>query len=104
MQHFSCDLCHQQVDDDDRYTVEIAVAAVQPQTALAADDLSADNLDLLANLLQQEQDGLIDLSEFGEDRPTQQSFRYDLCSQCHRRYTRDPLGQFRRPRLQFSDN
>ena len=32
------------------------------------------------------------------------SFRYDLCSDCHRQFRKDPLALHRPPRMRFSEN
>ncbi len=98
MLHFSCDVCGQVIDDQ-RFEVRLEVIPAHDPVSISAHDLESDNLQQIADQLQQ-------LEESGEtcDDPGPRQFRYDLCGKCHARFVQDPLRRDALRRLSFSEN
>jgi len=101
MIHFTCDGCHRPIDTehDARYVVRLEV-----YTALDASEEDwngdRDHLEEIQDLLEGLDDELDD--RIGED--VYQQLRYDLCSDCRRKFLRNPLGRGLAPKLNFSHN
>jgi hypothetical protein len=99
MLHFSCDLCGQHLGDR-RFVVKVEVYAAFDPEELDEEDLEADNLQEVADMIQEmENTGKSDLEDLGAKR-----FRFDLCSKCHHVFINDPLGRETLRRLNFSEN
>lgn len=100
MMHFSCDLCGQSLKED-RYVVKIEVFPAHNAHEITDADLDVDQLDAISDLLNQ----LDNPEEIAADTGlSPQYFRYDLCSDCRRRFQEDPLGREAVRRLNFSQN
>jgi hypothetical protein len=90
MIHYSCDRCKRIIDpaQDVRHVVRIDVQTVldAPEKGELEDD--RDYLD--------EVDEALQATEWDDDGPlpgeTPETLRYDLCTECLRKYIRDPLG------------
>ncbi|MCS7045711.1 MAG: hypothetical protein NZO58_05095, partial [Gemmataceae bacterium] len=69
-------------------------------TELTDADLDDDQLDALGAMLTDLENGVgeVDVPEAAR------RLRYDLCSECHRRFLRDPLAKEQRKLLHFSKN
>ena len=99
MIHHSCDRCHKMIDNEVemRYVVWIEVqAAIDP----ASEDEDDDNLLDLDEILER-------LDEADSDQVDQDIYRrqrFDLCADCHRQFTRNPLGREAKMSVQFSKN
>lgn len=99
MLHFSCDLCGRQLDER-RYVAKLEVFPAFDPEAIGEEDLDADHLQEIAEILSE-----MDDAETPElEDCSAKSFRYDLCPDCHRRYVKDPLGRDQLRRLNFSEN
>jgi len=99
MMHYSCDVCGCKLKDE-RFVVRLDIYPAFDPDAISADDLEQDNLTELSELLSDfEATGEMN---FQDSDPT--SFRYDLCSDCHRNYRKDPLALHRPGRMRFSEN
>ena len=98
MLHFSCDLCGQPLDDR-RYVVRLEVfPAFDPEDITEA-DLSGDHLQEVADELRE-----MELTGAPLEDCNSKAFRFDLCTRCHTRYLKDPLGREALRRLNFSEN
>jgi hypothetical protein len=102
MIHYTCDLCHRQLDGEDevRYVVKIEVypAADRPEAADPDDDR-----DHLLEL----HDALESLADDGDDDavdPTYQTMQFDLCAECRRKFAHQPLGRDLTKLLDISTN
>ncbi len=96
-----CDCCKRIIDleGEVRYVVRMEVfAAVDAESIEGEDD--RDYLQEIEEILEQECEG--DDSQLDAD--IYQQARFDLCSDCRRKFVRDPLGRLTSPRLDFSDN
>ena len=101
MVHFSCDLCGQDVHPtkDQRYVVKVEGYPVDDQSLLSDDDLDEDHFEQVSELLQE-----IDHSDHLELDDDCKTFRFDLCSECYKKFLRDPLGKEMVHRFDFSEN
>ena len=99
MLHFSCDLCGRHLDDR-RVVVRLEVYPAFDADELSEDDLDTDNLQEVAELIEQ----MEVTGETPADDCESHSMRYDLCPECHGRFLRDPLGRDAGRRLNFSEN
>jgi hypothetical protein len=99
MLHFSCDLCGQQLGER-RYVVRLEVYPAFDPEEIDEEDLDADHLQEIAELIQEmEATGQTELEDCGS-----KEMRFDLCPNCHQRYLKDPLGRDPLRRLNFSKN
>ena len=101
MLHFSCDLCGKNLPEGaTRYVVKMEAFAATDPARLTDEDLEADHVDEMAQLLSEMED-----DERGPELlPACQKLRFDLCSVCHRKFLKDPLGRDAATRFDFSEN
>jgi hypothetical protein len=98
MLHFSCDLCGKDLlaVADNRYVVKMEVYAAHDPAELTEEDLDADHLEEISQILADENGDC-------EPAPAYKKLRYDLCSACHKRFLADPLGR-EAQKFDFSEN
>jgi len=102
MVHYTCDMCGKQLmaEEDVRYVVKIEV-----YTACDAMEID-DDMDEEVWEMEEEnerQDGVENSAEeleCGEYK----TFRFDLCSKCHKKYLQDPLFLKSWHKTRFSEN
>ncbi len=101
MVHYSCDGCHRQLDPerDLRYVVRMEVYAALDPIDLGEDD-DRDDLQEIQDILERLDDAQDD--RIGDD--VYQQVRYDLCSECRRKFLHNPLGLSTRAQFNFSNN
>lgn len=100
MVHYTCDRCGQLLSGE-RYIVNLEVVAAPGSNDLTAADLDADNLELVAELL----DELTpEAAAEGLDPLLPQRKQFDLCGVCRQAYLRDPLGRGPNRLFKFSGN
>jgi len=87
MVHFTCDLCGRDVDRQ-RFVVKMETFASPQTDALTEDDLEDSNLEAVAEILRDMEDGLPCTLP-----PATRHWRFDLCQDCHARFSRDPLAK-----------
>jgi hypothetical protein len=80
--------------------VKIEAFAAHDPCEITEADLEEDHLEAISQILREMEDDptVADLVE-----PTK-NFRYDLCSKCHQKFVRDPLGRAQLEKLKFSKN
>lgn len=102
MIHYTCDRCKREIDtaEETRYVVHLEVhpAVDLPESAGGNGD-DVDHLMELHELLERVDDEDVD----GDDQVTH-SQRFDLCSACHHKYLKNPLGRDATLLLGFSQN
>ena len=101
MIHYTCDLCRRELDPDEdlRYVVKIEVrAAFDP--VVADEEGDRDHLGEIQDLLERLEDAEDD--QIGDD--VYQRLRFDLCPECRRRFSKNPLGRETAKALDFSNN
>jgi hypothetical protein len=99
MLHFTCDHCGKELrKGEDHYVVKIEVFAAHDPTEITEEDLDADHMEAVSQILQE--------LEEGEDavEPAAKHFRYDLCDGCRQKYSRDPLNKDAAQKFHFSEN
>lgn len=96
---YVCDMCGKPLldNEDVRYVVRIDVYAACEPSELPE---SYDDLDAVEDML----DAMDDPDGPHPEDESYSSFRFDLCSVCHRRYLDDPLSVRKERRIGFSDN
>ncbi len=101
MLHVTCDGCGREVRaGDDHHVAKIEVFAAQDPAELTEADLDEDHMEAVGELLRQ----MEDMDEPLELEPASCHRRFDLCSECRRRFLRDPLGRESAQKFQFSKN
>ncbi|MDB5353178.1 MAG: hypothetical protein JWN86_4425 [Planctomycetota bacterium] len=104
MVHFTCDLCGKDLAPcgEPRFVVKIAAYAGYDPNQITEDDLDEDHMEAVAQILRREEaEGALS-SDL--DAPAFKGFRYDLCSDCHGRFIKDPLNRDTMKILNFSEN
>jgi len=100
--HFSCDLCGKELqpESDRRYVVKMEVYVAEDSRSLSDDDLDQDHLEALGEYLAD-----LEASGVGNQElpPDYKQFRLDLCSECHKKFLRDPLNK-EAAKFDFSEN
>jgi len=101
MIHYSCDRCKRSIEPDEeiRYaiSIEIQVALDMPEFE---SDPDRDHLGELNEILERLDDSeREEISEFAYQRR-----RFDLCSDCHCEYVKNPLALDATAKLGFSEN
>jgi hypothetical protein len=91
MIRYSCDLCKRELDpqDDLRYVVKMEVYAAFDPAATDDDADDSDHLEEIQDILERIEDASDD--QIGED--VYQQMRFDLCSECRRKFIKNPLGR-----------
>jgi len=90
MIRFCCDGCGKmmQANDADRHIVRIEAFAAAEGLAISKEQLKSDHRAQIRQIIGQ-------LEKADPDQVEDQvyrSFRFDLCTNCHQRYLRQPLG------------
>ncbi len=102
MIRYICDCCKRELDPntDIRYVVKIEVAAALDPQDCQHEEADRDYLDEIQQYLEHLHQ--MDNSELHED--VYREFRFDLCSDCYKRFVRNPLGREPAKAMQFSKN
>lgn len=96
-----CDGCGRELQAGaDHHVVKIEVFAAHDPAELTEDDLDEDHVEAVSELLRE----MEDLDTPVHLEPPSRHLRYDLCSDCRKRYLRDPLGKETAPKFHFSKN
>jgi hypothetical protein len=103
MLHFSCDICGKDLTPDTapRYVVKMEAYAATDPAQLTAEDMDADCIEEMAQLLSAIEEGE---EETPDLLPTCHKVRFDLCTVCFRKFVKDPLGRDMASRFDFSEN
>lgn len=108
MLHYSCDMCKRPIDTHDEicHVVKIEVFTAPDDCESSHDGIDdaaardADHLDDVQDLLERLDEGMVG-SALDDDTRT---LRFDLCTECRRRFLRNPLGAKTGKKLDFSNN
>lgn len=102
MVHYTCDMCGKPLltEEDFRYVVKIEV-----YTACDAAEMDDDMDEEISEMEEENErlDGLHDPAEMLENSEYK-TFRFDLCTKCHKKYLQDPLFLKSWHRTRFSEN
>jgi hypothetical protein len=102
MMHFTCDRCKRVIDSEQelRYVVRMEIEAVMDPIHEEEPQDDRDHLLEIDEILER-----VDASEsdvIGDD--IYQKRRYDLCPQCYRKFSANPLARDKKALLGFSHN
>ena len=102
MIHFTCDMCGKvlEAEDDTRYVVKVEVYAAYNPLEVTGHDLAEDRSEEVRELL----DEMAEMDAEELEDGVFKVFRFDLCSECHAAYLRDPLSRTVRARARFGHN
>lgn len=98
MVHYTCDRCGQLLADQ-RFIVTLEVLPAPGTGELTAADLDVDNLQQVAQMLDELEADAVELDPLIPHRK-----QYDLCAACRQSYVLDPLGRGPNRRFKFSGN
>jgi hypothetical protein len=103
MLHFSCDICGKDLTPNGtpRYVVNMEAFAATDPAQLTDEDMDADHVDEMAQLLNAIELGEEDAPELP---PANKKLRFDMCPACYRKFLKDPLGRDAATRFDFSEN
>ncbi len=102
MIHVTCDHCGKVIrpNQDRHYIVKLEVFAAHEPGGLTEEDLDADHLEAVSEMLcEMEETGEVESPPAGT-----QERRYDLCSGCRERFLLNPLGKEQAQKFDFSEN
>lgn len=101
MVHITCDLCGRMLETGHgHHVVKIEVYCAHDPALLTEDDLDADHMEEVSQLLEE----LEESDDPEEIEPTSRQFRYDLCPECRVRFVKDPLSKDTAHKFDFSEN
>ncbi len=102
MVDFTCDLCWKDLTAacDARYVVRVETYPGFDPNELTEADLDDDPMQAVADLVQHD----LDAHPHDLDQASAKTFRFDLCTSCHRRFLKDPLGKDALRVFDFSEN
>ncbi len=100
--HYTCDLCSKSIpiEDEVRYEINIEIKAAFDATESGVSSDADDARDEMTELLEL-------MSELNDQKTTSnvyKLFKFDLCRECRKRYTQDPLFRQAVRRIGFSEN
>jgi len=101
MIHFTCDCCKRIIDAevDMRYVVRMEVYAAM-ESVDAGDDDDRDHLSEIQDILERMEDAESD--RIGDE--VYQQLRFDLCTDCRKRFLNNPIVREPAKQLNFSEN
>ena len=102
MLRVTCDLCGKDLrpNEDHHYGVKIEAYAAHDPAELTEADLDEDHMEALGQALREleENETSPDLVE------PHKNFRFDLCSDCHKKFVQNPLAKEVAQKFDFSKN
>ncbi len=101
MIHYTCDCCQRRLDpqSDLRYVVKMEVyASLDPLEDMLENE--SDHLQEIQDILERLDDAEDPL--IGDD--VYQQMRFDVCTDCRRKFLRSPLGRRETQHVKFSEN
>jgi len=101
MIHYSCDCCKRVLDPEDlRYVVKMEVYAAFDPSAMNELDDDRDHLQEIQQILQRNEEA--DDPLIGNE--VYEHLRFDLCSECRKKFVKNPLGREISKQFDFSKN
>ncbi|OQY98346.1 MAG: hypothetical protein B6D35_12315 [Candidatus Brocadia sp. UTAMX2] len=102
MVHYTCDMCGRPLlaDEDIRYVVKIEVYTACDAMEMDDDDMDEEIWEMEEEYGQDEAPCSAEGFEDGDYK----TFRFDLCTKCHKKYLQDPLFLKLWNKTRFSEN
>jgi hypothetical protein len=95
-----CDGCGRELAErEDRHILKLELFTANEPAELTEDDLDADHLEAIGELLQRQTP-----LDAAPTEPSYTRLRFDLCGSCRKRFLRDPLARETMTKLHFSTN
>jgi hypothetical protein len=103
MMHFSCDLCGKDLTPEGtpRIVVKMEAFAVNVPPQLREEDVQDDHVEAMAHFLRDLEAGIV---QEPPPIPEHKQMRFDLCTECYRRFLQDPLRRDAWARFNLSSN
>ncbi len=101
MIHYSCDCCKRPIEPQNELRYVVRMEAYVAMDPCNEDDGSdRDHLEEVQDILErlEQEDG----EQMSSD--VYREMRYDLCSECHKKFVADPLGRQMAMHFDFSEN
>jgi hypothetical protein len=100
MIHYTCDCCKRVLDPEDlRYVVKMEVYAAFDPSAMNELDDDRDHLQEIQELLQRS-----DVADPQISGDVYEQLRFDLCTDCRKKFVKNPLGRSASKQFDFSKN
>jgi hypothetical protein len=101
MLHITCDQCGKELRaGDDHYVLKIEVYAAHDPAELTEADFEEDHMEEVSQMLRE----MEEMGDLEALEPPSRHFRYDLCTDCRKKYVRDPLSKETAQKFDFSEN
>jgi hypothetical protein len=101
MIHYSCDCCKRALDPEDlRYVVKMEVYAAFDPIAMDESDDDRDHLQEIQEILQR----CADAADPKVSDEVYEQLRFDLCTDCRKKFVQNPLGRDHSKQFYFSKN
>ena len=101
MIHYSCDCCKRVLDPDDlRYVVKMEVYAAFDPATMDEGDGDRDHLQEIQEILQRAEDASDE--QIGSD--VYEQLRFDLCTDCRKKFLKNPIARELSKQFEFSKN
>ncbi len=102
MLRITCDLCGKELrpPGDHHYVVKIEAYPAHDPREITEADLDEDHMEAVSQLLRDMEENADEVQVAAPHK----SFRYDLCSECHQKFVRDPLAKEPGQKFDFSKN
>jgi hypothetical protein len=101
MIHYTCDCCKRALDPEDlRYVVKMEVYAAFDPSAMDDVDDDPDHLQEIQEILQRSEDA----ADPQISHDVYEQLRFDLCTECRKKFLKNPLGRELSKQFDFSKN
>ncbi len=101
MIHYSCDCCKKALDPEDlRYVVKMEVYAEFDPSPMDEMEDDRDHLQEIQEILQRSEEA--QSAQISEE--VYEQLRFDLCTECRKKFLKNPLGRELAKPLEFSKN
>ena len=101
MIHYSCDCCKRVLDPEDlRYVVKMEVCVAFDPSAMNELDDDRDHLQEIQEILQRSADAAD--PQIADE--VYEQMRFDLCTDCRKKFVKNPLGREMLKQFDFSKN
>ena len=100
MIHYSCDRCRRSIHEDElRFSVSVEIQVALDYEGSPFDDADESAGELQEILQQMNEEEREEISQYAYQRR-----HFDLCSDCHREYVKNPLAVEASAKVGFSQN
>jgi hypothetical protein len=100
MIQYTCDLCGCLINSDSsrRFVVKLEIYPIDTSLEIVPMDSDTDPIELMEKMIESANE--IEIQEL----PRNETRRFDLCCDCHKKFSADPLGRKTSRKVYFSSN